>query len=177
MLSQDSGVVPALTRRRVLLDGGRGLVLLGLLGAAVTACGSGAPAGPDPLEQQLELARHDSDVATAAARAVPPALARALTEVAAERSRHATALIEEIARAARKPTPTSSESASPTTTSAAAAPPPSVEDVVATLRSSAESATKLAPTLSGYRAGLLGSIAASCTALYSVALPTKGRPQ
>ncbi len=116
-------------------------------------------------------------LATAAAKAVPPALARALTEVAAERSRHATALIEEIARAARKPTPTSSESASPTTSSAAAAPPPSVDDVVATLRSSAESATKLAPTLSGYRAGLLGSIAASCTALYSVALPTKGRPQ
>ena len=176
MLSQDSGVVPALTRRRVLLDGGRGLVLLGLLDAAVTACGSGAPAGPDPLEQQLELARHDSDVATAAAKAVPPALARALTEVAAERSRHATALIEEIARAARRPTPTSSESASPTT-SAAAAQPPSVDEVVAALRSSAESATKLAPTLSGYRAGLLGSIAASCTALYSVALPTKGRPQ
>jgi len=176
VLSQDSGVVPALTRRRVLLDGGRGLVLLGLLGAAVTACGSGAPAGPDPLEQQLELARHDSDVATAAAKAVPPALARALTEVAAERSRHATALIEEIARAARKPTPTSSESASPTT-SAAAAPPPSVDEVVTTLRSSAESATKLAPTLSGYRAGLLGSIAASCTALYTVALPSKGRPQ
>ena len=176
MLSQDSGVVPALTRRRVLLDGSRGLMLLGLLGAAVTACGSGAPAGPDPLEQQLELARHDSDVATAAAKAVPPALARALTEVAAERSRHATALIEEIARAARKPTPTSSESASPTT-SAAAAPPPSVDEVVTTLRSSAESATRLAPTLSGYRAGLLGSIAASCTALYSVALPSKGRPQ
>lgn len=176
MLSQDSGVVPALTRRRVLLDGSRGLMLLGLLGAAVTACGSSGPAGPDPLEQQLELARHDSDVATAAARAVPPALARALTEVAAERSRHATALIEEIARAARKPTPTSSESASPTT-SAAAAPPPSVDEVVTTLRSSAESATKLAPTLSGYRAGLLGSIAASCTALYTVALPSKGRPQ
>ena len=46
--SQDSGVVPALTRRRVLLDGSRGLVLLGLLGAAVTACGSSGPAGPDP---------------------------------------------------------------------------------------------------------------------------------
>ena len=177
MLSQDSGVVPALTRRRVLLDGGRGLVLLGLFGAAVTACGSGAPAGPDPLEQQLELARHDSDVATAAAKAVPPALARALTEVAAERSRHATALTEEIARAARKPTPTSSDSATPTTTGAAAAPPPSVDDVVATLRSSAQSATELAPTLSGYRAGLLGSIAASCTTLYSVALPSKGSPQ
>ena len=177
MLSQDSGVVAALTRRRVLLDGGRGLVLLGLLGAAVTACGSDVPAGPDPLEKQLELARHDSDVATAAAKAAPPALARALTEVAAERGRHATALVEEIARAAHKPTPTSSESPWPTTTSAAAAPPPSVEDVVATLRSSAESATRLAPTLSGYRAGLLGSIAASCTTLHSVALPSKGRPQ
>jgi hypothetical protein len=45
------------------------------------------------------------------------------------------------------------------------------------LRTSAESATKLAPTLSGYRAGLLGSIAASCTTLHSVALPSKGRPQ
>jgi hypothetical protein len=177
VLSQDSGVVPALTRRRVLLDGGRGLMLLGLLGASVTACGSDIPDGPDPLEQQLELARHDSDLATAAAKAAPPALARTLTEVAAGRSRHATALIEEIARAARKPTPTSSESASPTTTSATAGPPPSVDDVVATLRSSAESATKLAPTLSGYRAGLLGSIAASCTTLYSVALPSKGRPQ
>ena len=177
MLSQDSGVVPALTRRRVLLDGGRGLVLLGLLGAAVTACGTGAPVSPDPLEQQLELARHDSEVATAAAKAAPAALARALTEAAAERSRHATALIEEIARAARKPTPTASESASPTTTSAVAGPLPSVDDVVATLRSSAESATNLAPTLAGYRAGLLGSIAASCTALYSVALPSKGRPQ
>ena len=177
VLSQDSGVVPALTRRRVLLDGGRGLVLLGLLGATVAACGSDVPAGPDPLEQQLELARHDSEVAAAAAKAAAPGLVRALTEVADERSRHATALIEEIARAARKPTPTSSESTTPTTTSAATAPPPSVDDVVATLRTSAESATKLAPTLSGYRAGLLGSIAASCTALHSVALPSKGRPQ
>ena len=105
MLSQDSGVVPALTRRRVLVDGGRGLLLLGLLGAAVTACGSDVPAEPDPLEQQLELARHDSDLATAAAKAAPPAAGPALTEVAAERSRHATALIEEIARAAGKPTP------------------------------------------------------------------------
>ena len=177
MLSQDSGVVPALTRRRVLLDGGRGLVLLALLGGATTACGSAGPTGPDPLEQQLDLARHDSELATAAATAVTPALARALTEVAAERGRHATALIEEIARAAHKATPTSSDTTSPTTTSAAATPPPSVDDVAATLRSSAQSATALAPTLAGYRAGLLGSIAASCTALHSVALPSKGRPQ
>lgn len=175
MLSQDSGLAPALTRRRVLADGGRGLLALAVLGSAVTACGSGAPAGPDPLEQQLELARHDAELATAAAKAAPPDLTRALTEVAAERARHATALIEEIARAARKPVPTSSDTTSPTTTSMTAVPPPGAADVVATLRSSADSATKLAPTLSGYRAGLMGSIAASCTALYSVSLPAPGR--
>nr|WP_308197400.1 hypothetical protein [Candidatus Mycolicibacterium alkanivorans] len=177
MLSQDHGPAATLGRRRVLLDGARGLLLLALLEGAVTSCGSGEPAGPDPLERQLELARHDSELAAAAARAAPPALARALTEVAAERGRHATALIEEIARAARKPTPTASDTTSPTTTSAAAAPPPNIDDVVATLRSSAQSAATLAPTLSGYRAGLLGSIAASCTALHSVALPATGRPQ
>lgn len=177
MLSQDSGVAVGLTRRRVLLDGGRGLVALALLGGALSSCGSGGPPGPDPLEQQLELARHDRDLATAAAKAARPALAPALTEVAAERERHATALIEEIARAARKPTPVASDTTSPTTTSASATPPPSVDDVVATLRSSAESAATLAPTLSGYRAGLMGSIAASCTALYSVSLPSKGRQQ
>jgi hypothetical protein len=91
-----------------------------------------------------------------------------LTEVAAERGRHATALAEEIARVAGKPSATTT----PTTTSAAAVPPPAVADVVAALRSSADSATKLAPTLTGYRAGLLGSIAASCVTAYTVALPS-----
>ena len=38
------------------------------------------------------------------------------------------------------------------------------------LRASADSAAQLAGTSSGYRAGLLGSIAASCTASYTVAL-------
>jgi hypothetical protein len=42
--------------------------------------------------------------------------------------------------------------------------------VIRSLRASADSAGRLASTSSGYRAGLLGSIAASCTAAYSVAL-------
>jgi hypothetical protein len=42
--------------------------------------------------------------------------------------------------------------------------------VVRSLRASADSARQLAGTSSGYRAGLLGSIAASCTASYTVAL-------
>jgi hypothetical protein len=45
-----------------------------------------------------------------------------------------------------------------------------VRDVINALRESADSATALAAELSGYRAGLLGSIAASCTASYQVAL-------
>jgi hypothetical protein len=45
-----------------------------------------------------------------------------------------------------------------------------VADVVTSLRASADSAAKLASTSSGYRAGLLGSIAASCTASFSVTL-------
>ena len=43
-------------------------------------------------------------------------------------------------------------------------------DVVKSLRASAASASQLASTSSGYRAGLLGSIAAACTASYTVAL-------
>ncbi|MGB8209005.1 MAG: hypothetical protein WCF69_15615, partial [Mycobacterium sp.] len=95
----------------------------------------------------------------------------ALTEVASERAHHAKALTTEIARLAVNPTSTSSPTASPTsTTSAAAAPPPTLSDVINSLRGSAASASHLATTSSGYRAGLLGSIAAACTASYSVAL-------
>lgn len=171
MLMQDGGPGAAISRRRVLAGGGRGLVLLAVLGGAVTACGSSKPSGPDPLEEQAQSARRDAELATAAAAGAPPALARAFTEVAAERSRHSSALIEEIARAARTPVPTATSTT--TTTSSAAAPPPSLADVVAALRSSADSAATVAPTLSGYRAGLLGSVAASCTTLYSVALPSR----
>ncbi|MGY4709932.1 hypothetical protein ACXDF8_10330 [Mycolicibacterium sp. CBM1] len=172
MLSPDPSSFPGITRRRVLLDGARGLVALALVGAASTACGSDAPPEPDPLEQQVELARHDSELAAAAAKVAPPTLAPVLTEVAAERGRHATALVEEIARAAGKPV-ASTQTTTPTTTSAASPPPPTIDDVVAALRSSADSATNLAPTLSGYRAGLVGSIAASCATAYTVALPSR----
>nr|WP_236147492.1 hypothetical protein [Mycolicibacterium sp. CH28] len=173
VLSRDPRPFPGITRRQVLVDGGRGLAFLALLGAASTACSSGPPPGPDPLEQQVDLAHHDSELAAAAAKAASPALAPALAEVAAERARHAAALVKEIARAAGKPTPSSETTTPTTTTSAAATPPPTVDDVVAALRSSADSATKLAPTLASYRAGLLGSIAASCTTAYSVALQSR----
>lgn len=175
MLSPDPRPFPGITRRRALVDGGRGLALLALLallGAAGTACAPSKPPEPDPLEQQAEQARQDSELAAAAAKAAPPTLAPALTEVAAERARHATVLADEVARVAGKPASATSTTSATTTTAAPATPPPTVADVVAALRSSADSAAKLAPSLSGYRAGLLGSISASCVTAYTVALPS-----
>ena len=165
-----------------------------VIGPAALACSTEPPA-PDPLEAELESARADSELAAAAAAAAPREIAPALSVVADERARHATALVEELARAAGKPTPTETPAAAPetkdseatdsettdsettaTAATAAPAPPPTLADVIAALRRSAESAARLAPTLSGYRAGLMGSIAAACTTSYTVGLPPVRRP-
>ena len=169
MLSRDPRPFGGISRRRVLIDAGRGLALVAAFGAAVTACGNPAPPEPDPLEQQAELARRDSELAAAAAKTAPPALAPALTELAAERGKHATVLAAEVIRLSGKPASTTSSTTS-TSTSAPGTPAPTVAAVITALRSSADSATALAPSLSGYRAGLVGSIAASCVTGYTVAL-------
>lgn len=159
---------PSLSRRRLLA-----LALLGpALGSATVACGRSGPPGPDPLEDQLKAARRDSEMAAAAAKAAPPGFAPGLSVVAAERARHASALVEEMARAAGKPTPTADEttSAAPSPSAKPAPPPPGLADIAKALRESADSAAKLAPTLSGYRAGLLGSIAAACATSAAVGL-------
>ncbi len=166
-----------LTRRRILADAGRGLLALTFVGTTAAACGTGKPPTPDPLEAELEAARRDSDLASAAAKAAKPAFAPALSEIAAERARHAAALVEELARAAGKPTPTSTSETTTAPATGAPAAAPTVRDVADALRRSAESATKLVPTLSGYRAGLMGSIAAACTASVTVGLPTEGKPR
>ena len=167
MLHPEPGFDPIVSRRRVLVGG----AALAVLAMAVPACSSPpAPPAVDELEAQLTLARRDSELATAAAVGASQPVNAALTEVAAERTTHAQALTTEIARLAVNPTSTSRETTTPTTTPAAAAPPPPLADVLRSLRASADSARQLAGTSSGYRAGLLGSIAASCTASYSVAL-------
>jgi hypothetical protein len=161
----------SLSRRRVLAGAGRGLLALAFVGTAAAACGS-KPSGPDPLEAELSAARSDSELAAAAAKAAAPAMVPALIEVSTQRARHATAIVEELSRAAGKPTPTpGAETTSPTAGApASAVPPPSLGDVVTALRRSADNAAKLAPTLSGYRAGLLGSIAAACATSWMVGL-------
>ena len=110
----------------------------------------------------------------------PPQIAAALTVVATQRAAHARALSTEIARAGGKVESSANETSSPSPTDAAAqppAPPPPptpLADVVSSLRTSAENASRLVATSSGYQAGLLGSIAASCTVSYSIALVPAG---
>ncbi|MEB4208671.1 hypothetical protein [Mycobacterium sp. 94-17] len=172
--------VPFVNRRDVLGGG----VALAALAAVATACGKPAPK-PPPVEQllgPLDQARHDSTLAGAAATAVgnPPQVAAALTVVANQRASHARALSAEISRAAGKlatsPTSSSSETPGPSPAQPAGPPPPPppVSDVIGALQASADSASRLVGTESGYRAGLLASIAASCTASYTVALVPGG---
>lgn len=169
--------VPFVKRRDVLAGG----AALAALGAVVSACGKSAPK-PPPVEQllgPLDQARHDSALAGAAAAAVgnPPQVAAALTVVASQRAAHARALSAEISRAAGKlATSSSSETPSPSLAQPAGPPPPPppVADVINALRASADGASRLVGTESGYRAGLLASIAASCTASYTVALVPGG---
>ena len=109
---------------------------------------------------------------TSPAATARPGLRPALTTVAAERSDHAQALSDEIARLTGE---AATSTTTTTTTSTAQATAPAAKDVVDALRKSADSAGQLASQMSGYRAGLLGSIAASCTAAYAVALaPQRG---
>ena len=153
-----------------MLAGGTALAVLGLTAAA---CGSSPqpPPAVDELEGQLKLARQDGEQAAAAATAEPQRVAAALKQVAAERTQHAQALAAEIDRVAGvTTTTTSSQTTTTTPTSPPPGPPPTLSDVVNSLRASATSANQLAATVSGYRAGLLGSIAASCTAAYTVGL-------
>lgn len=163
---------PTLRRREVLA----GLVLL----PAVAAAACGAPPPPpelDDLTTALDRARADSRLAEQAAAAVRGRSAATLTEIAALRTAHAQALSDEIVRLTGQEAPgpgvTVTTSASPAA-GAPEPPPPNADDVVGALRASADSASHSAAALSGYRAGLLASIAAACTAAYTVALASPG---
>lgn len=160
----------ATLRRRDVLVGAAGLALLTV---TASACGSSEPK-VDPLQAVQDQAVADAEQARAAAAASPPPappLVRALNQIAGERTEHARALGVEIARAAGQSAPTATTTTATTAaTGTGATPPPTVKDVVAALRRAADGAGQLAATQAGYRAGLLGSIAASCTASATVTL-------
>ncbi|MCV7191556.1 hypothetical protein H7I02_01890 [Mycolicibacterium brumae] len=161
-----------LSRRAALIGASRVALGLAAVGLAASACGFGDSDGPDPLLAQLELARSDAGLASSAAAAAAPPLAEALTQLAADRSSHAEALTAELSRSGHAPAATTTTSA----TNAVSAAPPSRADVLDALKRSTESASKTAITESGYRAGLLGSIAACCAAWEAVGLPQEPQP-
>jgi len=148
-----------------------GAATLALLGAAA-ACGKPAPRlDVDALVAQLDRAQADSELAANVATTAPPPVAKALTAIAAERAAHAQALTDELTRMNGAPTPTATTTSSTMTTTTGEPPqPPTTKDVVAALRQAADAAATAAAQQSGYRAGLLGSIAASCTTAFTVAL-------
>ena len=159
-----------LDRRSVLRSAGGGAVALVALGAA-TACVDKTPPAPDVLVTQEVSARTDAVWAKAAI-AIAPEHTAALTTVAAQRTEHADALRTEIDRATgvygdgTKP-----ESATPPVAEPVApAPPPDLATIRARLTDSQHSAAALAATLSGYRAGLLGSVSACCATHVAVVL-------
>jgi hypothetical protein len=169
---------PVTNRRGVLV----GAAALAAFGVVASACHQPPPKPPavENLVGPLDQARKDSALAAAAAADIglAPQIAAALTVVATQRAAHARALSTEITRASGKLTSSSSETTSPSPSPSPVAgpppPPPPVSEVIDSLKASAESAGRLAATEPGYRAGLLASIAASCTASYQVALVPGG---
>ena len=153
----------SLSRRDLLIGGAA-------LGVAVVAaaCQQTPDAKPevDDLLIQIDLAQRDVTSAAAAATANAE-LAPALTAVAAIRRAHGVALTKELARipGATTTTPPSSTTTSP------ASPPPQLEQIKTQLKDSSRSAMDLATKHSGYRAGLLASISASCASAAEVDLP------
>lgn len=136
--------------------------------STVASCSREEISGPalDSLTAQLRAARADAAAADAAAASIPD-YAAALGVVSAQRTEHADALDKEIARATGSPSGTSTAVA---TSVAEPGTPPDLAAMRDALTASARSAADAARVESGYRAGLLGSISASCTVSVRVVL-------
>lgn len=144
-----------------------GAVAVGPVAVGTAACTETPeePPPPDPLVELAERARADATTATAVASAVP-ALAAAAGEVAAARGEHASALRAEVDR--ERP-PASSTSPKPPAGEQPPADQASARTLlVEALASAQQQAADLVASLPTYRAGLVGSVAASCASLREV---------
>ncbi|MDS1112808.1 hypothetical protein RD149_03420 [Gordonia westfalica] len=158
--------------RRTVLRGGLvvGVAVAGLGAVSVSGCSTG------PSEETITAERLTPLVRSAladekSARAIVPAeagYAAALTVVADQRAEHARALREEIIRLDQDVATTLDQPA-PSTSPAPATPPTLVGFRTDLERSSGE-ARDVAISLSGYPAGLVGSVAAAVTSMREVQL-------
>ncbi|MFE2997659.1 hypothetical protein ACFXG4_21900 [Nocardia sp. NPDC059246] len=151
-----------MNRRSVLRLAGGGILAVAAVGALAACTRNDTPAAPDPLIAQETSARTDAAAATAAI-ATSPDKAGALQTIATQRTAHADALRTEIDRAIGVYGDGSTPSRrTPPVTPTAPVPPPGVAVLRTQLQQSQRSAADLSAQLSGYRAGLLSSISASC---------------
>ncbi|MCI2420321.1 hypothetical protein MOQ72_23020 [Saccharopolyspora sp. K220] len=153
---------PVLRRRSVL----RLFAAVPVAAALTTACSS-ASDEPDPLVALATAAKSDAQLARAIAQA-HSGLADAANEVAAARSAHAEAMQREIDRV-NPPDPEDP----PSVPDVAPPPSPGASDAAAKVLRDAlslaqQKAARLVPGLPTYRAGLVGSISASCASLREV---------
>lgn len=152
------------SRRLVLRAGLTAGGLLAVAPSALAGCSvltPDVPEGPDPLESPA--GRADADVALARAVAdTHPELAGSATAFATDRQAHAAALRAELRRVHPEPTPTGS-AAPPPQPPVVSAEQADARNALANAISGAQSeAAGLVPTLPGYRAALLASVAACC---------------
>ncbi|GAA1462959.1 Tat pathway signal protein [Williamsia maris] len=161
---------------------------LAATGTVLAACGSGSGISESTriAEQLAPLSLTASDDAAAARTlgARNPDRSAALAVIASERETHATTINDEIARLApdlARPSTSSgvaaasvpASGATPTSGAPAAPTEPAVttvDQLRERLASAASSTGDLAVGMSGYRAGMLGSIAAACNAQVEVQL-------
>lgn len=152
-----SPIATDLSRRRLLQWGAAGLAAP----AGLVALGGCVGSAPDPLLALAAAAGSDASLIETTVRGSPE-LAAGLTPAGAARAAHAAGLGAEI----RRLDPSVELPASPPAGSTAGAA--TLSGVLAALDSSARAAAEAVPGLPGYRAALVGSIAACCAAYRSL---------
>lgn len=161
--------------RRTVLRGGllTGAALAGAGALGVSGCSTGPTEEQLTAERLVPLARAalaDERNARALA-ATEPAYAGALAIVADQRADHARALREEITRLDRDVASTIDDTGEAGTSGSPAPPaPPSLVALRSSLEQSAGEARDVAISLTGYPAGLVGSVAASVRSMREVQL-------
>ncbi|MGJ7906162.1 hypothetical protein ACOQFL_06740 [Actinopolyspora sp. H202] len=147
--------------RRTLLR----LSALATLSPVLLSCSGSAEPETDPLIKLAERARADTELARATAESHPD-LAESARLVANAREEHAGELRREIDRLAGGESTTST---APTERqNIASGPEQAAEHLRTALHEAQRQAARTVPELSGYRAGLAGSVSAGCAGLREV---------
>ncbi len=144
----------------------RAAVLLPLAASLSTACTSTGPPPPDPLQALVTRARSDAALAEAVAQ-THQSLAAKAHAVAGDRSQHAGVLLHEVQRV-NPPDPKQPPPAAPPVPQVPASETDAHTALVQALRAAQQQAADLVVGLPPYRAGIVGSVSASCGSLLEV---------